>query len=83
MTLEDLIEQLEDYRNELGGDCEVRLMCQPHWPFEHEIAGLASTLEMADLDDRETNETTNGAVIYLTEGRQLGYGSKTAWEIHS
>ncbi len=28
MTLNEIIERLEEYRDEMGGDCEVRLMTQ-------------------------------------------------------
>ena len=42
MTIDELIERLEEYRDNLGGDAEVRLMTQQHWPFENEITGLAS-----------------------------------------
>jgi hypothetical protein len=34
MTIDELIERLEDYRDELGSDCEVRLMTQQNWPFK-------------------------------------------------
>ena len=39
MTIDELIERLEDYRDELGGDAEVRLMTQSNWPFENDIFG--------------------------------------------
>lgn len=41
MTIDELIERLEEYRDELGGDVEVRLMTQQSWPFENSICGLA------------------------------------------
>ena len=44
MTIDDLISRLEDYRDEHGGETEVRLMTQQNWPFENGIAGLASGL---------------------------------------
>ena len=34
MTIDELIARLEDYRDEIGGDAEVRLMTQQNWPFE-------------------------------------------------
>ena len=42
MTIDELIGRLEEYRDELGGDAEVRLMTQQNWPFENGIFGLAS-----------------------------------------
>ena len=41
MTVNDLIERLEEYRDEYG-DLEVRLMTQQNWPFEYTVTGLAS-----------------------------------------
>ena len=48
MTIDELIERLEEYRDELGGGTEVRLMTQQNWPFENEIVGLASGAEIND-----------------------------------
>ncbi len=45
MTIDELIARLEDYRDEIGGDAEVRLMTQQNWPFENSIYGLASGAE--------------------------------------
>ncbi|MEZ6097154.1 MAG: hypothetical protein R3C03_23515 [Pirellulaceae bacterium] len=42
MTLNELIERLKDYRDDLGGETEVRLMTQQNWPFENSIYGLVS-----------------------------------------
>jgi hypothetical protein len=42
MTLNELIERLEEYKDELGGEAEVRLMTQQNWPFENAITGLVS-----------------------------------------
>lgn len=39
-------------------ETEIRFASQPSWPFEYEIRG---TVESED------------GIIYLTEGRQLGY----------
>jgi hypothetical protein len=50
MNLDALIEILSDYRDEFGGDAEVRLMTQQQWPFENRIAGVTS--------GRETNKTS-------------------------
>tara|TARA_R110000751_G_scaffold71196_7_gene144019 strand:- start:9508 stop:9744 length:237 start_codon:yes stop_codon:yes gene_type:complete len=77
MTVDELIEQLIEYRDVLGGDTEVRSMQQPSWPFEYSIDGLVSTEEMgSSKDDRNpTNETK----VFILEGTQLCYGSKSAW----
>lgn len=37
MTIQELIEQLEDLREQVGEDAEVRYASQPSWPFENSI----------------------------------------------
>ena len=91
MTIDDLIERLEEYRDEIGGDAEVRLMTQSHWPFENTIYGLASGDEINDEEcrdnydddedeDDEEEDAADRKVVYICEGRQLGYGVKDAWD---
>ena len=87
MTLNELIERLEEYRDLLGEGCEVRLMTQQNWPFENGITGLVSGAEIndAEVDDDDEGVDTGtdvetDAVVYIVEGEQLGYGSKRAWE---
>ena len=82
MTIDDLIQRLEQYREELGGECEVRLMTQPNWPFEQTIRGLASGIEIneRDDDDGDDADVDEDCVLYIVEGQQLGYGSKRAWD---
>jgi hypothetical protein len=81
MTIDQLIERLEDYRDEFGGDAEVRLMTQEEWPFENQIAGLCSGEEINEHDDGEDQDVEDDHVIYIVEGQQLGYGSKRAWQV--
>jgi hypothetical protein len=91
MTIDDLIERLTDYRDELGGDAEVRLMTQRSWPFENSIYGLASGREInetfddddPDAEDDDAGDAESDVVLYICEGRQLGYGTKRAWEAAS
>ena len=81
MTIDELIERLEDYRDELGGDAEVRLMTQQNWPFENTVAGLASGQEINERDDGDDEDVDDDRVVFIVEGQQLGYGSKLAWEV--
>lgn len=86
MTLGQLISLLEEYRDEHGEDCEVRLMTQQNWPFENRIAGVTSGAEMneAEEDDphecAENQDVAEDAMVYIVEGGQICYGSKRAWE---
>jgi hypothetical protein len=85
MTIDELIQRLEDYRDELGGDTDVRLMTQSNWPFENNIFGLASGAEINDAIDIEDADDDGDAeadqVVYICEGQQLCYGTKRAWEV--
>ena len=80
MTLNELIERLEEYRDLHGEDCEVRLMTQQNWPFENAITGLVSGAEINDTDDEDAEDVETDAVVYIVEGTQLKYGSKRAWD---
>ena len=86
MTIDQLIERLEEYRDEIGGEAEVRLMTQQNWPFENSIYGLASGAEINDFDEDDEDEgddddASEDAVLYIVEGQQLGYGTKRAWDV--
>ena len=89
MTLSDLIERLEELRSELGDDVEVRLMTQQNYPFENELAGATCLRDIRERDELESDDDEHperfdadgdpAEVVYLLEGRQLGYGTQTAW----
>lgn len=88
MNINELISMLEDYRDEIGGDAEVRLMTQQNWPFENSIHGLVSgnqineaTNEDEGDDDEYEGDVEDDRVLYIVEGRQLGYGTKLAWDV--
>ena len=81
MTIDELIERLEEYRDALGGEAEVRLMTQQNWPFENEIVGLASGEEINDPDDDEDEEVDDDSVVFIVEGQQRCYGSSRAWVV--
>jgi hypothetical protein len=83
MTLDTLIEILNDYREEFGGDTEVRLTTQQNWPFENRICGVTSGRDMNepdDDDDDDDQEVADDNTVYIVEGGQICYGSKRAWE---
>jgi hypothetical protein len=81
MNLDTLIEILNDYREEFGGDAEVRLMTQQNWPFENRICGVTSGRDMNDASDDEdeaktsptrTSSTSSKAVRSATAASELG-----------
>lgn len=63
MTVADLIWQLE----QMNPEAEVRFASQPSWPFENDIDSVVSV----EVEDRRTGEAVE--VVYLEEGRQIGY----------
>jgi len=85
MTIDELIGRLEEYRDALGGETEVRLMTQQNWPFENEITGLASGEEINDVCDGEDGDddqdVDEDAVVFIVEGEQRCYGSSRAWQV--
>ena len=86
MKIGELIGLLEEYQEEHGEDCEVRLMTQENWPFENRIAGVTSGAEMNEASEDDPSEyfddqdVTEDAIIYIVVGGQICYGSKRAWE---
>jgi hypothetical protein len=78
MTIRELIDELEDLREDLGDDTEVRIAQQPSWPFAYSIGEIAAT-DSVDVGDKDedgiaaTEADAAPAVIYIGEGRQLGY----------
>ena len=89
MKVSELIELLE----EQDPDAEVLVMMQQSWPFECSLAGVTTREEMlrADRDedgdgddDEQEPRFESGAAksdVFLVEGEQLRYGSKTAWSV--
>lgn len=83
MTIDEMIERLEEYRDSMGGEAEVRLVVQPNWPFENQIQGMVSTEEVAceqSAEAGEAEETPEEKVVYIVEGNQMGYGNKSLFE---
>ena len=86
MKVSELIELLE----EQDPDAEVLVMMQQNWPFECSLAGVTTREEMlrADREDRDEDDEeprlesgTAKSDVFLVEGQQLRYGSKTAWQV--
>jgi hypothetical protein len=87
MKVSELIELLE----EQDPDAEVLVMMQQSWPLECSLAGVTTREEMlrADRDedgdgDHEEPRLECGTAkndVFLVEGEQLRYGSKTAWSV--
>jgi hypothetical protein len=86
MKVSELIELLE----EQDPDAEVLVMMQQNWPFECSLAGVTTREEIERADREEDDEDAEEAPrergtaksdVFLVEGEQLRYGSKTAWNV--
>lgn len=88
MKVSELIELLEDQ----DPNAEVLIMTQENWPFENAIKGIAVRDEMlradhdedGDEDPEEEAHLERGTArndVFIVEGTQLRYGSKTAWSV--
>lgn len=80
MTKAELIDILE----EIDDEDEVRLMTQPSWPFEYAIRD-GYVIDCDDPAEGDSDEFSPASprserILYLTEGKQLGYGTKEAWQ---
>ena len=66
-------------------------MMQKNWPFECSLAGVTTRDEMLRADERDEDDGeqvepriesgTAKSDVFLVEGEQLRYGSKTAWDV--
>jgi len=82
MTVQDLIDRLENFDPHL----EVRLMTQEGYPFENSITGLCDTYDLhtdnhCGCGEEDCEECNSKSVVFIVEGRQLGYGNQSAWEV--
>ncbi len=83
MKVSELIELLE----EQDPNAEVLVMMQQSWPFECRLQGVTTRDEIlsADGDDGDESDSLGEGCarsdVFLVEGEQLRYGSKTAWEV--
>ena len=77
MTVGELIAKLQRYPE----DSEVRLMCQPDYPFEYHVDSVIQRSEIpSDRDDDEdTFDDEDPTDVFICEGEQLGYGDENAW----
>ena len=79
MKIRELIERLSHLAEEHGDNVEVRLAEQPQWAFEYSIDDVVAVSD--DDDDAPAEDypgqyvdgPTVAPVVYLAEGRQLGY----------
>ena len=69
MTIGELIRVLQV----LDEDIEIRMACQPNWPFEYSIAGVTTK-------SRYWAEEDPPDIAFIVEGEQLQYGDKQTFD---
>lgn len=72
MNIDDLIERLEAVRDEHGGDTEVRLAIQPHYP-------MVTRTDSAGIYQDE--DKGGDPVFIIAAGEQFGYGNDEMWAL--
>jgi len=72
MTVGQLKEMLEDFSDDL----EIKMACQPNYPLQSTIAGIAGDFP----DDDDEDDRTEPDCLYIVEGRQTGYAHKSLWD---
>jgi len=83
------VKQLIAYLAEQDPEAEVLIMSQQNWPFEHTVFGVTARSEMEQSEEDYTGEPPperrpDGRAstdVFIVEGSQQRYGSKTAWEL--
>ena len=81
MKVKELIAVLK----ELEPNAQVLIASQPNWPFEIELSGVVTRAE-CDEPDEEGNVAKASTDlpptdVFLVEGQQLRYGSKTPFRL--
>lgn len=66
MDIDSLIELLESFRDELGGETEIRLATQQGYPLQARVYGLAPAAE-------------GEGPLYIVEGDSQGYAPRGLW----
>ena len=74
MKVRELIDRLGEYSEE----AEVRLVHQPRYPLESTLGGVVGESEIREHEGFDLGDEAE--VVYLLEGRQIGYGRAVVWE---
>lgn len=69
MTVNEMIERLQEAADDGFGECEVRLAFQPSWPLQFTVAGIATPDDESRAQGEPDEEPNDAAsVVYLVEG---------------
>jgi hypothetical protein len=86
-TLDELISELEDAREDLGGGAEVRVAYQQSYPLRGTVACVTIPPDPDDpypADERAPGQEEDGRMVWLAVGsapyRENPYGPEWAWQ---
>jgi hypothetical protein len=70
LTVNEMIERLQEVAENGSGDCELRLAFQPSWPLQFTVGGVAEPGDPEDPEDPSSDDEPVDAasVVYITEG---------------
>jgi hypothetical protein len=88
MTIDEMIEELESARDDLGGDAPVRIAYQPSWPLRATVASVTvppsdDPAELYPDDEEAAGQDNDGHVLWIAAGSapydENPYAPKWAW----
>ena len=69
MTVNEMIERLQEVAEDGFGECELRLAFQPRWALQFEIGGIAvPDGESRGMGEPDEEPDDAAKVVYITEG---------------
>ena len=84
MTIEELIEQLEEARESVGGDALVKVANQPSWPLREDITQLTYNRygdgSYGDTGDKDDPKDEEILWIAIQQDSQSPYAPRWAWD---
>ena len=72
MTVQELLEILEEMVENGAGHYEVKLLMQPNYPFIYTVGSVG----VREIEDEFGDSMVEEEVLYLAEGRQESHGFK-------
>ena len=88
MTIDELMDELQDARHQMGGHAEVRIAYQPAWPMRAAVARVTVPAEvdadrLYDEGERAAGQDEDGRMVWLAAGEapygENPYGPRWAW----
>lgn len=69
MTVNEMIERLQEVAEDGFGECELRLAFQPNWPLQFRIGGIAVPAdESRGMGEPDEEPDDADSVVYIVEG---------------